>query len=214
MGSLPGTCRQTERCVQEQPGPAPRAAPTCALRCYPHSGRHRTLPAGSLGPNRSPAAAGPGGQHAVSDCPTSTQHKPDSKHSPATHTGCPCRLPACGLPRPTAPLRTPAAPLSAVTVPTRLPARKSRPQDSLPVGTGRFCHVHSSTRKWALPQGLCTAVLGLVIKAAGASLPGSGLCPADASCSPRASWGPPSGPRGRRPLSCAATRQVTPAFLR
>lgn len=189
--------------------------PTCALRCYPHSGRHRTLLAGSPGPNHSPAAAGPGGQHAVSDCPTSTQHKPQTASTPQPPTqDAPCQLPACGLPRPTAPLRAPAAPLSAVTFPTHLPARKSRPQDSLPVGTGRFCHVHSSTRKWTLPQGLCTAVLGLVIKAAGASLPGSGLCRADASCSPHASWEPPSGPGGRRPLSCAATRQVTPAFLR
>lgn len=107
MGYLPGTYRQTERCVPEQPGPTPRVAPTWALRCHPHSGRHRTPPtvcASSPGPSHSPAAVGPGGQHAVSDCPPSTQDKPQTANTPQPPTqDAAFELPASSPPGPQPP---------------------------------------------------------------------------------------------------------------
>lgn len=92
--------------------------------------------------------------------------------------------------------------------PTRLPARESWPQDSaLPLALEVFVHVHSAVRKWALPQGLCTAALGRLPRQRGVSswkwpLPGRVFLFTPASSQD------PSGPTGCPHPLCSSPSPV------
>lgn len=80
-----------ETCKQERPGPAPRAAHPCAVRRCPHSRPCRHGPRGQQPrPNHSPSSNGSRWSARGQRLPHfHSGQATESKHSPATHTGCP-----------------------------------------------------------------------------------------------------------------------------